>query len=151
MIGRKERRRRQRLDDADMTCPDCGIEPWDQLEGSEWVHEDFYVTDALWEATCPDDQCRDVPGMPGIRMGTFQICIGCFEARLGRRLGRDDFTAPPSLTYDPEARLDGVRPSSRFLDRYWDGKVPEAGGWVELTYDENENLTTVELWDEERS
>jgi hypothetical protein len=58
-------------------CIDCGINAWRFREGGRMVHEDFYVSSELWRATCPDN---------GV------IFIGCFKARLGRQLTRDDFT-----------------------------------------------------------
>ena len=144
MIGRKERRRRRRSDD--WTCPDCGLEPWHLHDDDECVHEDFYVSNALWDAVCPDDKAgRRGQGVSGY--GTFPICIGCLEARLGRRLRGEDFTTPPRYEHAVQARLDEMLPSARFLDRYWDGDVPEAGGYVETWEDENENLLAlVEQW-----
>ncbi len=115
MVNRQERRRRQRLSKKgryDNTCPDCGIEPWYLWEDGREVHEDFYVNDELWTSTCPDDDCKNVPGIPGSREGTFVICIGCFEARLGRRLRHEDFSGSPEWLFGE------IPPSSRFLDRY---------------------------------
>jgi hypothetical protein len=56
-------------------------------------HEDFYVHDALWDRVCPDDNAKQwTEGGVTYRVGTFVICIGCFEERLGRRLARSDLS-----------------------------------------------------------
>lgn len=93
-------------------CKDCGVEPWDLVEDGRYVHEDFYVHDVLWDRVCPDDLRaeRELPnGFIG-RVG-FVICIGCFEARLGRTLTKADFkVSAQDLSGDP--------PSKRFIDRW---------------------------------
>ncbi len=103
--------------DADLTlCVDCGIDAWAQ--GPRHAHEDFYVHDELWDSVCPDDRRREreLPGgivddpKPG-EGGGFVLCIGCFEARLGRRLRRADFKVPPRF-------LSGCAPSARFMSRW---------------------------------
>ena len=85
-------------------CGDCGVQAWRFWENGRTVHEDFYVTRALWDATCPDD---------GV-----VLCIGCFERRLGRRLVRADFTVEPHVHTAPWPGR-GTPPSQRFVDR-WD-------------------------------
>jgi hypothetical protein len=93
-------------------CKDCGIGPWDFVEDERYVHEDFYVHDVLWDRVCPDDLRaeRELPN--GLVGGIgFVICIGCFEARLGRTLTKTDFKVPPQ-------HLFGDPPSKRFMDRW---------------------------------
>jgi len=90
-----------------MTCPDCEVDPWMFEEDGRLVHEDFYVSHKLWTATCPDDECHDLPGT-----GKFAICIGCFERRLGRPMTRADFTVPPSPMFGV------LPPSQRFVSRW---------------------------------
>jgi hypothetical protein len=80
------------------------------------VHEDFYVHDVLWDAVCPDDAVQEwAEDGEVIREGTFVLCIGCFEARLGRQLSRDDLKVPPRRQF-------GVPPSYRFRSR-WKAKA----------------------------
>ena len=109
----------------DCEKPDC----WAFMEDGIHVHEDFYVHDSLFEATCPDG---------GI------ICIPCFEKRLGRPLTRDDFKGGP---YDLSngkriginmTMLTGAHPSALFRDRVgYTGPLPGAeqiqAWWVEFT------------------
>lgn len=69
------------MSDEDLTalCADCGVEtlPLDESR-AEWYH----VNDDVWAATGlgPDDGC---------------LCVGCIEARLGRRLAPADFSDAP--------------------------------------------------------
>ena len=102
-------------------CPDCGIHPWHLEEDGRTVHEDFYVHDELWEATCPDDAQDRWTAPDGTRIwfGTFPMCIGCFERRLDRRLTGSDFKSAPG-NYGAPA-LAGKPPSKRFLDRWEEG------------------------------
>ncbi len=93
-------------------CVDCGIDAWEFEEDGQIVHEDFYVSDDLWDATCPDDDViRTDLGESRIGQGQFMICIGCFEKRLGRQLVRSDFKVGPS-------ELGETAPSSRFRSRW---------------------------------
>lgn len=85
-------------------CPGCGANAWHIEERGRNVHEDFYVHDKLWNRVCPDGGC---------------FCIGCFERRLGRRLNRHDFKAPPREATAPWPGP-GTPPSMRFLDRWQD-------------------------------
>jgi hypothetical protein len=76
------------------------------------AHEDFYVHAELWDSVCPDDEVEEwVEDGVTYREGTFVICIGCFERRLGRQLTREDFTVRPN-------RLFGTPPSYRFRSRW---------------------------------
>ena len=76
------------------------------------VHEDFYVHNELWDATCPDDDIvRWTQNGSDLAQGRFVICIGCFEKRLGRQLTRRDFTGEPGA-------LGGDPPSRRYVDRW---------------------------------
>lgn len=93
-------------------CRDCGIHAWRIDEMGRQVHEDFYVHDEMWDAVCPDDQVLErVEDGTRFREGNFVICIGCFERRLGRRLTREDFIAPPHRSF-------GMVPSRRLTDRW---------------------------------
>lgn len=93
-------------------CVDCGVDAWAQNEDGRLVHEDFYVHDEMWDAVCPDDEVVEWEASgTTFRQGRFLICIGCFERRLGRRLERRDFAAPPH-------RLFPHPPSNRFLSRW---------------------------------
>lgn len=101
------------VDDVDFSCVDCSIVAWMFAEdGDRIVHEDFYVSHDLWNTVCPDDQCHDVGD--GCREGTFVICIGCFEGRLGRRLTHADLTTEPHDLF-------GTPPSTRFVARWMTG------------------------------
>ena len=96
-----------------LICPDCGVDAWAFEEDGQLVHEEFYVSDELWDRTCPDDGCvrGSLPDGTPYGTGRFVMCLGCFEVRLGRRLVRDDFKGPPRY-------VGGLPPSPRFLDRY---------------------------------
>lgn len=87
-------------------CRDCGINAWSFTADGRRVHEDFYVHDGLWDAVCPDD---------GVE-GTYVLCIGCFERRLGRRLTREDLKHGANVARAPWPGR-GTPPSSRFVDR----------------------------------
>lgn len=66
-------------------CADCGVETLPTDEGRA---EFYMIHDRLW------DSIMDGPGW---------LCVGCAEARLGRRLVAADFTDAPindALTYD---------------------------------------------------
>lgn len=54
------------------------------------------VWPALWEMACSRDPKR-VLNQFGVSEG--YLCIGCLEARIGRRLNADDFTG--ALVNDP--------------------------------------------------
>jgi len=54
-------------------CKDCGI---DTVNAREW----FMLRDDVWAQAAESDAL---------------LCIGCFEARLGRRLAPGDFTDVP--------------------------------------------------------
>lgn len=71
--------------DGEAPCMDCGMKtaPFD----GEW--EDYIVHDELWRAA----GCNPEEGV-----GEF-LCVGCLEARLGRRLTPEDFTE--GLVSDP--------------------------------------------------
>jgi hypothetical protein len=113
-------------------CWDCGVNAWAQDEDGQIVHEDFYVHNELWDATCPDDGIIETPAPPlaetyytvhvdGTRSvlprthhahpanhrtlrsnGKFVICIGCFEQRLGRQLKPEDFKRHDGQPQDPD-------------------------------------------------
>jgi hypothetical protein len=76
-----------------LLCPDCGVDAWGMKEDGQIGHEDFNVSNNLWDAVCPDDNVRRYVE-DGIEFGdgNFVICIGCFEQRLGRKLTREDLT-----------------------------------------------------------
>ena len=76
------------------------------------AHEDLYVHDELWDALCPDDGVVEwSENGVSYRGGTFVLCIGCFEIRLGHQLSREDFAVPPQ-------RMLGRPPSYRFRRRW---------------------------------
>lgn len=78
-------------------CHDCGI---DVGELGEFV---YTVTDDVWAAT-------------GLGPHDGLLCIGCLEARLGRRVGGDDFNR--GVWLGPH-----VWRSARLLDRLgWPGQ-----------------------------
>lgn len=102
-------------------CKDCGIEAWHQwdMEQGSYAHEDFYVHNVLWDRACPDDLLEEVAlgnGRVG-RNGTYVLCIGCFEARIGRPLASGDFLPEQ----DPDGHywsvLVGRPASTRFRQR----------------------------------
>lgn len=93
-------------------CHDCGIAAWRIDEGGRFAHEDFYVDDALWDSICPDDEAVEwTEDGVDYRVGTFVLCIGCFEDRLRRQLTKEDFQGPPQ-------RMFGMPPSYRFRRRW---------------------------------
>lgn len=112
-------------------CRDCGINAWWLDDGGgRNVHEDFYVHNELWDAACPDDECRTrTQGSYTFREGSFVLCIGCFERRLGRRLTRSDFMGPPRPSSTPWPPT-GTLPSERFVDRWQ--TVPEQHEQLDL-------------------
>jgi hypothetical protein len=111
-------REREAIPGEELTiCPDCGIDAWRFEEGGRIVHEDFYVHDELWDATCPDDDIvRWTQNGTDFAQGRFVICIGCFEKRLGRQLTRQDFGGEPGD--ERPGDLGGDPPSRRYLDRW---------------------------------
>lgn len=90
-------------------CHDCGIDAWNQVEDGLVVHEDFYVSNEVWDRHVPDDDIRTFPN--GVRDGHFVLCIGCFERRVGRELVRADLAAEPKDLF-------GMPPSRRFMARW---------------------------------
>ena len=112
-------------------CADCGIDAWAFEEDGEIVSEEFYVSDDLWDATCPDDEVVHWTSDDGTEFsqGRFVICIGCFEHRLGRSLTLRDFLGDAELdSMSPDKRTalaeegpfdpEGAIPSKRYLDRW---------------------------------
>lgn len=99
-------------DESLLLCRDCGIDAWGMTEDGRIVHEDFYVSNNLWDAVCPDDNVRRyVEDGAEFGDGNFVICIGCFERRLGRKLTREDLRVEPGPLF-------GRPPSGRFRDRW---------------------------------
>lgn len=72
-------------------CKDCGV-------NTEIIAEEYMLLDDVWRAAHPDEA-----GM---------LCVGCFEARLGRTLRRADFTRYMLSNFD-----DGMPASERLKDR----------------------------------
>ena len=70
-------------EDPDAPCFDCGTPTGRGDETNEW----YMVHDRVWQAA-------------GMGRDGF-LCIGCLEARLGRRLWREDFTSAPVNDPDP--------------------------------------------------
>lgn len=107
---------------SDLTrCHDCDVDAWNQWDEAQGchVHEDFYVHNELWDEVCPDDLVEEFvfeDGKVG-RNGTYVLCIGCFETRLGRALTSQDFKPGQ----DPDgwywATLVGRPSSTRFRVR----------------------------------
>lgn len=123
---------RDAVADGELTlCHDCGVDAWSFEEYGRIVHEDFYVPNALWDATCPDDgvvRWRTQDGNE-FGQGRFVLCIGCFERRLGRELTLRDFIGDLEFEAMSKAQrralgesgpdsLDGDAPSRRFRDRW---------------------------------
>ncbi len=106
----------QRMDteesEPSLLCHDCGIEAWMFEEDGQLVHEDFYVSNELWDSVWPDYLVHRycVNGME-FGEGHFIICIGCFEKRLGRELSRRDLRVEPLALF-------GMSPSRRFRSRW---------------------------------
>lgn len=104
-------------------CRDCRIEAWHQWDERQgcFAHEDFYVHHDLWDRICPDDlveeirDCRD--GRVLGRNGTYVLCIGCFERRLGRELRPSDFIPGQDPFGEYWSVLVGRPPTFRFCDR----------------------------------
>lgn len=114
-------------------CRDCGIDAWGFEEDGQLVQEDFNVSNALWDATCPDDEVvRWTEDGSELGQGRFVLCIGCFERRLGRELTLLDFVSDADALSDIEldALSDegpvlllggepiGPPPSRRYRDRW---------------------------------
>lgn len=78
-------------------CLDCGVEVSSTLDDGE--HEFYMVLDSVWALTGlePEGGC---------------LCIGCIEARIGRRLMRVDFVNVPLNNPDLYGNF-----SERLLDR----------------------------------
>lgn len=76
-------------------CRDCGIDAWGFEEDGREVTEEFYVSNALWDAAAPDDEVIRWTTDDGVELGQgrFVLCLGCFERRLGRTLTKDDLGA----------------------------------------------------------
>lgn len=66
-------------------CKDCGV---DTVEIKEW----YFVRDVVWAAS-------------GLGRSDGCFCVGCFEARLGRRLTGDDFKCGGDWAGSISARL----------------------------------------------
>ncbi|MGH8870838.1 MAG: hypothetical protein ACRDWS_02575 [Acidimicrobiia bacterium] len=98
-------------DPESQVCHDCGLLAWRQQEGWRLAHEDFSVHDELWDAVCPDDAVEWLEDGEIFREGSFVLCIGCFEERLGRQLTREDFKTPPGRRF-------GLSPSYRLRSRW---------------------------------
>lgn len=116
-------------DDQLTLCTDCGIDAWVIEEDGNIVHEDFYVSNELWDATCPDDNVVRWTTSDGTELGQgrFVICIGCFERRLGRQLTLRDFVGQTEFDAMSEAERDALAetgpeswgiPSKRYIDRW---------------------------------
>lgn len=65
---------------------DCGIDAWGFEEDGAEVHEDYYVSNELWDRACPDDRVVRWMEEDGTELaqGRFVLCVGCLERRLGR-------------------------------------------------------------------
>lgn len=100
------------MEEVDLLCHDCGLDAWVFEEDGQIVHEDFYVSNELWDSVCPDDEVRRYV-KDGIEFGdgNFILCIGCFEKRLGRTLTREDLRIEPHDLF-------GLPPSKRFKNRW---------------------------------
>jgi hypothetical protein len=90
----------------DLTCQDCGVNTDYPPLG---IGEDFGLRAEIWQAT------RGVSGR--------RLCVGCVEARLGRRLISSDFI--PDIAF-PDNRPEIGAKSARLLDRM--GHHPRAAG-----------------------
>lgn len=75
-------------DNSGYLCIDCGVDT--SIDG---IQEYYMVTKAVWlkAGLKHPDMGRDSPG--GQHDG--MLCIGCLEARLGRKLKPADFTNVP--------------------------------------------------------
>ena len=67
-------------------CLDCGLPTWNPLGKSEW----YMVRDEIWGESGAPTRLVISAETKG-----YYLCIGCLEARLGRKLTRDDFTDAP--------------------------------------------------------
>jgi hypothetical protein len=78
-----------------LPCADCGTDclPRDPMRGSEL----FVLRDDVWSVT-------------GLQDGA--LCIGCVEARIGRRLRADDFQVTTVRPWDTERLRDRKRARS---------------------------------------
>jgi len=100
-------------------CRDCQQWCGSFLEEGTRVCEDYYVTDALWDAVCPDDNVITADEGTWIsRSGKFVLCVGCFERRLGRQLMCEDFGWDKPRRTSPRAYGRFPGPSRRLRERY---------------------------------
>ena len=77
-------------------CADCGV-------GTDTIREYYMVHDRIWEQAWAGRRKPQI------------LCIGCLEARLGRRLTRIDFTNVP--INDPGQALMSARLRERLKRR----------------------------------
>ncbi|WP_202033282.1 hypothetical protein [Nocardioides sp. WS12] len=84
-------------EDDESICMDCGVNTA-PLDGDNWEY--YMVHDDLWLSAVPGDEG--------------QLCIGCIERRIGRRLVPADFTDAP--VNDPHDPWDSERMRSRKCD-----------------------------------
>lgn len=79
LIDAARRRGRDHVNDPDTRCADCSTET---LSPEPGVRTEYYMLrDTVWAAARTDPHAY--------------LCVGCIEARLGRRLHSGDFTATP--------------------------------------------------------
>jgi hypothetical protein len=71
--------------DASTPCADCGV-------NTCWLGESYMVCNNVWNQAW-------VGYAPQTRTERRFLCVGCFEARIGRRLAAKDFR--PVLVNDP--------------------------------------------------
>ena len=97
-------RRRPHIPVVLSRCADCGV-------GTDTIREYYMVHDRIWEQAWAGRRKPYHGKVPGQEI----LCIGCLEARLGRRLTRSDFTNVP--INDPGQALMSARLRERLKRR----------------------------------
>lgn len=90
-----------------MPCDDCAV----NTSPYGGIGEHYMVADAIWLEAGMNEPASERPPTGPVE----QLCIGCLENRIGRRLTPEDFLHPPS-SRDPESWL-YANASERLSDR----------------------------------
>jgi hypothetical protein len=90
-----------------LLCDDCGAD----TSPHGGIGEHYMVHDAIWLQAGMSEPAADRPPTGPVE----NLCVGCIERRLGRRLTPSDFLDPPA-SRDPDCWL-YANASARLLDR----------------------------------
>lgn len=88
----------------DCPCHDCGADTLPTADDGP-LAETYMVSDEVWSAAGGPDEVT--PERAAVSGGSgFFLCIGCLEARIGRRLVPDDF---PDVPINDPSHVDDPR------------------------------------------